>query len=81
MGRNRMTIEEIRALSLEYAKGHVQIGPEFRGPKVRGRRRQQSYAEWFARSLRLGKKAGKAPDVQTNAYLRQDAGDDGLPPW
>ena len=46
-----MNIEEIRRLSLEYAKGHVKTGPTFRTPKKKRNRLPLTYAEWFALSL------------------------------
>ncbi len=105
-----MDINEIRQLSLEYAKGNMKTGEAFRGPKVKPERKQ-TYAEWFAKSLQIGRRAGKAPHGgnppppkwsreaqaqndrnralgkpawnvrQLDDYKRQDAGDDGLPPW
>lgn len=82
-----MTIEEIRKLSLEYAKGHVKTGPTWRTPrrnraKERRRAKPETYAHWFGRSLKKGRHAGpppKQPDVQTNAYLKNSPGE--LPPW
>ena len=63
-----MTIEDIRKLSLEYAKGHVQTGPAWRKPSKRKRRtqpgRQETYAEWFARSLKGGKGGPPSPSMQ-----------------
>jgi hypothetical protein len=80
-----MTIDQIRQLSLEYAKGHVQTGPAFRTPRInrsaaRRRARPLTMAEWFAQSSRHGRKAGSPPQ-QTNAYLTQDSGDDDRAPW
>ena len=90
-----MTIEEIRKLSLEYAKGHVKTGPTYRTPKKKHKRRapgrprndKETYAEWFARSLVFGAAAGEAPtnaqaiERQTDAYKHQAPGDDGIAPW
>lgn len=49
-----MTIDQIRRLSLEYAKGHVKTGEFWRTEKS-----PQTYAEWFAASLKDPVKAGK----------------------
>jgi hypothetical protein len=81
-----MKIEEIRSLSLEYAKGtFARPARRPRGNKLR--HRKETYAEWFARSLENGKRAGppprtpKVPDKQLDNYKCQDPGDDGKPPW
>jgi hypothetical protein len=86
MEKNRMTIDEIRRTSLEYAKGNVRTGPLFRTPRVnrskqRRRSQQRTYAEWFADSLKHGRRTGKPPDVQVDTYRTQNAGDDGKAPW
>lgn len=56
-----MTIEAIRKLSLEYAAGHVRTGGTWR---LAGHKkvRKETYAEWFAKSLVQGKKAGPPPN-------------------
>jgi len=62
-----MHINEIRRISLEYAKGHVKTGKAFRTPRVnqskrRRLARQRTFAEWFADSLVRGKAAGPIPE-------------------
>jgi hypothetical protein len=85
-----MTIDEIRKLSLEYAKGHVKTGPAWRSEKKKHlkkkNRKPETYAQWFARSLVQGKRAGPPPNPprpsgQTDAYKHQPPGDDGVAPW
>lgn len=79
-----MTIEEIRQLSLEYARGHVKTGPVYRTlQKKHFRRRRaldrltvaatESYAEWFARSLVFGKAAGPPPSKAVSIPHQTDA--------
>jgi hypothetical protein len=59
-----MNIEEIRKLSLEYANGVHHRHRLPRGNKLRQRRSggyAGTYAEWFADSLKYGKRAGPPP--------------------